>query len=140
MIKVKGKDSSWMCKFYGDQKIGCLIYENRPIECRVLECWNTEAVERLFLAKLLTRRDIFPAGGAVTELIHSYENAFPIYRIKGLFSDGKKRMEAARLMEQDAFFRQKASKALSMGKDSLDFVFGSPVSAIIERFSRYYLP
>ena len=135
MIKIKGQDGSWKCRFYGGKEKGCLIYAERPIECQALECWDTKKVERLFLKDLLLRRHIFPKGGAMEELIRSYEKTFPINKIKGLSINGQEKEKAAELIEKDIFFREKACEALDMDIDSLDFLFGSPVADIIKRFS-----
>jgi Fe-S-cluster containining protein len=135
MIKIKGQDGSWECRFYGGSEKGCLIYADRPIECQALECWDTKKVESLFLKDLLLRRHIFPKGGAMEELIRSYEKTFPINEIKALSINEKKGKKAAELIEKDIAFREKACEALDIDRNSLDFLFGSPVADIIKRFS-----
>jgi len=55
MIKIKGMDGSSACIFYDAEQHGCAIYEDRPLECRALKCWDTRDVEGLFMQDLLSR-------------------------------------------------------------------------------------
>ena len=58
-LKVAGARGGWQCKFY-DQKRGCGIYGQRPLECRLLFCRDTGPLEAVIGRDLLARRDLLP--------------------------------------------------------------------------------
>ncbi len=42
LVKVAGTAASWTCRFFSAADNRCLIYENRPLECRLLNCREPE--------------------------------------------------------------------------------------------------
>jgi len=138
MIKVKNKDGSSICTFYDADQHACRIYESRPLECRVLKCWDTNDLEDLFMKDLLSRLDLCPKDSAVAGLISAYERSFPPGRIYGLLSEAgsQKRTQQSnpeidRMISTDEAFRQKVVEALGLKEDELMFFFGRPVKSII---------
>ncbi|MBW2098745.1 MAG: YkgJ family cysteine cluster protein [Deltaproteobacteria bacterium] len=123
MIKIKGKDDgSGACIFYDAKQHGCAIYEDRPLECRALKCWDTRDIEGLFMQDLL-----------------SYERSFPPGRIYGLLSKAGPREgaqkagpEIEQAVSTDEAFRQKVIETLGLGEDELEFFFGRPVRSLVE--------
>jgi Fe-S-cluster containining protein len=139
VIKIKGEDGSSACIFYEAEQHGCAIYEDRPLECRVLKCWDTRDVERLFMQDLLSRLDLCPKGSVIAEMISAYERSFPPGRIYGLISEaGLQRVaqqtnpEIEKMVSTDEAFRQKVVEAMRLGEDELEFFFGRPVKSLIE--------
>ena len=140
MIKIKGKDDgSGACIFYDAKQHGCAIYEDRPLECRALKCWDTRDIEGLFMQDLLSRFDLCPEGSAIAELIPAYERSFPPGRIYGLLSKAGPREgaqqagpEIEQMVSTDEAFRQKVIETLGPGEDELEFFFGRPVRSLIE--------
>jgi len=139
MIKIKGKDDrSGACIFYDAEQHGCVIYEDRPLECSALKCWDTRDVEGLFMQDLLSRLDLCPKGSAIAKLISAYERSFPPERLYGLFSEaGSQRgtqqsgPEIEQMVSTDEAFRQKVVEALGLGEDELEFFFGRPVKSLV---------
>ncbi len=43
IVKLKGSGGEWTCCYYDSKSKGCTIYDNRPMACGVLQCWNPEA-------------------------------------------------------------------------------------------------
>jgi len=54
-IKIKGQKDSWTCVFYNTEENSCKIYAHRPVECRVLKCWNTADIEKIYSKNLIER-------------------------------------------------------------------------------------
>ena len=138
VIKIKGMDGSSTCTFYDAEQKACSIYEDRPLECRVLKCWDTAEVEGLFMKDLLSRLDLCPKGSAVAEMISAYERSFPPGRIYGLLSEAaspegaqQTGPEIEQMVSTDEAFRQKVVEALGLGEDELEFFFGRSVKALV---------
>ncbi|MCK4425592.1 MAG: YkgJ family cysteine cluster protein, partial [Deltaproteobacteria bacterium] len=138
MIKIKSTDGSSACTFYDAEQKACSIYEDRPLECRALKCWDTGDVEDLFMQDLLSRLDLCPKGSAVAELISAYERSFPPGRLYGLLSEAgspevaqQTNPEIEQMVSTDEAFRQKVVEALGLKDDELEFFFGRPVKALV---------
>jgi Fe-S-cluster containining protein len=138
VIKIKGMDGSSACTFYNAEQKACSIYEDRPLECRVLKCWDTAEVEGLFMQDLLSRLDLCPKGSVVAEMISAYERSFPPGRLYGLLSEAgsqegtqQSSPEIEQMVSTDEVFRQKVIEALGLEEEGLEFFFGRPVKALI---------
>ena len=58
VIKLKGRDESWICIYYDEDQKACEIYDSRPLECRALQCWDTQPLEAIYDKNRLTRKDL----------------------------------------------------------------------------------
>ncbi|OPL14465.1 MAG: hypothetical protein AVO38_02540 [delta proteobacterium ML8_D] len=139
MIKVKNRDGSSTCTFYDADQHACRIYESRPLECRVLKCWDTRDLEDLFMKDLLSRLDLCPKGSAVEGLISAYERSFPPGRIYSLLGEAgsqegtqQSNPEIDQMISTDEAFRQKMVESMGVKETELDFFFGRPVRSIIK--------
>jgi Fe-S-cluster containining protein len=139
MIKIKSMDESSACTFYNAEQKACFIYEDRPLECRALKCWDTGDIEGLFMQDLLSRLDLCPKGSVIAEMISAYDRSFPPGRIYGLLSEAaspegaqQTDPEIERMLSTDDAFRQKVVEALGLKEDELEFFFGRPVKSLIE--------
>jgi Fe-S-cluster containining protein len=138
MIKIKSTDGSSTCTFYDVEQKACSIYEDRPLECRVLKCWDTAEVEGLLMQDLLSRLDLCPKGSVVAEMISAYERSFPPSRLYGLLSEAGSQEgtqqtgpQIEQMVSTDEAFRQKVVEALGLEEDELEFFFGRPVKALV---------
>jgi Fe-S-cluster containining protein len=138
MIKIKGKDGSSICTFYDVEQKACSIYEDRPLECRVLKCWDTAEVEVLFMKDILSRLDLCPQESVVAEMISAYERSFSPSRLYGLLSEADSKEgaqqtgpEIEQMVSTDEVFRQKVVETLGLKEDELEFFFGRPIKALV---------
>jgi hypothetical protein len=53
-------------------KRGCSIYAQRPIQCRVLKCWDTAALETLYRQGHLTRQDLLGEIPGLWDLVSTH--------------------------------------------------------------------
>ncbi len=144
MIKIRTVEGSTTCILYNSSDAACSIYEQRPVECRALKCWDTTDIEALFLKDLLQRDMLFSGSGTLKQLVDAYEKAIPVEDIL-FFCNVVKTADAEetgralshmKLVEKvDTEFRQKACETLGLGRDDLLFYFGSPAKDIFERVS-----
>ncbi len=135
IIKIKSRDGSSVCTFYDANQSACSIYDQRPLECRVLKCWDTKDIEGLFMQDLLSRLDLCPKSSAAAELISAYDKTFPPARLYGLLSEEDSQQadpEIEQMVSTDHAFRLKVGETMGLGEEELAFFFGRPVKAIIE--------
>ncbi|WP_373500672.1 YkgJ family cysteine cluster protein [Desulfococcus sp.] len=73
LIKIRGAGDAWTCIYYDEVLKGCRIYENRPLECRVLKCWDTTEIEAVCLRDRLTRKMLLGGAEGLWELIEDHQ-------------------------------------------------------------------
>ncbi|MFP4453104.1 MAG: YkgJ family cysteine cluster protein, partial [Desulfobacterales bacterium] len=45
IVKIKSSQGSRACIYYEEEKKACRIYEIRPLECRIMACWDSAPSE-----------------------------------------------------------------------------------------------
>jgi Fe-S-cluster containining protein len=58
IVKIRETPGSRACGFFDPACDGCTIYDRRPLECRVLRCWDTREIRRIYRRDRLGRRDL----------------------------------------------------------------------------------
>lgn len=135
IVKLKAAgDPSWTCVFYLEAERGCAIYASRPLECRLLSCQDTAALEAAYARGRLTRAHIIPANSALAELAAEHEARCPAPRLASLLAaarDGDPAAaRAAREMQAyDRAFRT-ALIAKGLPADILPFLLGRPLDTV----------
>ncbi|MGQ9499681.1 MAG: YkgJ family cysteine cluster protein [Dissulfurimicrobium sp.] len=128
MIKIKGTARTWACVFFDRTESVCKIYENRPLECRILKCWDPVDSVRLFMQNTLSRRDIIPQGSALDEIISAYEERFPVGEFLCLFDkvgqDKNAATKISKMISLDTSFRSKFMESFGVKEAEMEFLFG----------------
>lgn len=145
IVKVAGSDvarGKWSCRFYqvsgvGETKGGCSIYENRPLECRLLDCRDTSALEGVYGAGRLARLDLLPMDSVPATLLREHEAACPAGRAVELArTPGKEAAGAlAEILAYDRAFRAALCER-GMGEGELLFLLGRPLEIMVEAVRR----
>ncbi|MFH1015025.1 MAG: YkgJ family cysteine cluster protein, partial [Nitrospirota bacterium] len=73
LVKIAGKGKSWACLFYEKKQSSCAVYEKRPLECRLLKCWDTAQLLAIVGKDTLTRADIISADDPIMRFIRTHE-------------------------------------------------------------------
>jgi Fe-S-cluster containining protein len=134
IIKIKGKEGSWMCMFFDDVSKKCTIYNDRPLECSALKCWNTRELEQIYATTRLTRKDLVSEVKGLWDLIEDHQARCDYKKIKDLIQDltGVKRDRARRelleIIHYDAEIRNLVVSKGGLDADMLDFLFGRPLT------------
>jgi Fe-S-cluster containining protein len=138
ILKLKGQRGSWTCVFFNETDHNCTIYEHRPIECKVLKCWDTEEIEKIYAKSRLTRKDLISSVEGLWELVESHQERCAYDMLK-LFIDSlntDKKDEALKgikeLVEYDIQIRELAIQKASLNPDLTDFLFGRPILETIK--------
>jgi len=140
IIKLKGIKKSWTCIFFDENKKLCEIYQDRPIECRALKCWDTFEIERLYSKNRLTRKDLVLKVEGLWDLIEDHQTRCDYHKIKGFVKaiDGENKKNAIEnildLVKYDLNLRSVVVEKGGLDPDILDFLFGRSLLKTIKLF------
>lgn len=130
LVKVREQDESQACLFYGLQGAGCGIYDNRPLQCRILECWNPEKLIGLFESRKIKRTELIADDG-MAELVAAHEGRASLSRLKRLLlshsEENNREAEIVDLVNYDLHFREFLTDKLSLSAGETVFYFGRPL-------------
>lgn len=138
IIKIKGRAESLTCVFLDEVESECTIYDNRPLECRVLECWDTRAIEKIYDQDRLTRQDLISSVEGLWDLIDDHQNRCSysnLQRLIDALNSVKKDAALAGIqdiIDFDARIRELVVEKGGLDPDMLDFLFGRPVTETIK--------
>ena len=140
IIKIRGKKDRWICIFFDEIKKGCTIYDDRPLECRALKCWDTRELEQIYANKRLTRKDLIAEVQGLWGLIQDHQARCDYTKIQRLIEDltGIKRNNARRklleIIRYDAEIRKLVVARGGLDAEMLDFLFGRPLTKTLENY------
>jgi Fe-S-cluster containining protein len=138
IIKIKGQGNSWKCLYYNDGEKKCGIYQYRPLECRVLECWDTREIEAIYGKNMLSRKDLIGRIEGLWDLVADYDSKCSYEEIKSIIkavgSREKVRLseKVAELVEYDKTIRELVVKKGNLDSELLDFLFGRPLTVTLK--------
>ncbi|MDD5452318.1 MAG: YkgJ family cysteine cluster protein [Desulfovibrionales bacterium] len=129
LIKVKEEGDEGPCIFYKDK--GCGIYENRPRQCRTLECWNPESFEVFSSLTPLDRKAILPEDNPLWEVIAAHEKRCSHELLSSILEKGQEldhtsEDKALDIILYDLHVRMFMEETLGIKKEDMDFLFGRP--------------
>jgi Fe-S-cluster containining protein len=142
IIKLKGASPGKdVCCFYESAGKACGIYDHRPEECRVLECWDTRPIEALYRCRRLERRHLLVETAGVWELIQEHQQrcdygdvADLAARLKQTSSSEEPHSRLLELIRYDESLRQVTLERTGWNPELLHFLFGRPLSFTIQMF------
>jgi Fe-S-cluster containining protein len=137
IIKIKGKRPSWECVFFQKTDTSCSIYDHRPLECRLLKCWDTRDIEAVYEKERLTRQDILAEIEGLWELVAGHEKqcGYDVINRALQDSDGVFKKQAQELIataiQYDRAIRQLVLENGNVTPDMIDFLFGRPLTVTL---------
>lgn len=141
IIKIKSQKGSWTCVFFNENENECTIYDDRPLECRVLACWDTREIEKMYSKNRLTRKDLLSSVEGLWDLVKDHQHRCAYDRLKRFLDDlkeGKKDDEAAKgiheIIEYDTRIRQMVAEKGGLDPAMVDFLFGRPITETIRMY------
>jgi len=122
--------------FFDETDNSCRIYADRPLECREMACWDTEAIRRVYDMDRLNRRRLLADMPALVELIVLHESECGMEMIGGLVDlrkngDPQAAVDIAGRINYDADLRKRAASVQPAVAGILDFLFGRPLYLIL---------
>ena len=140
IIKIKGQKDSWTCIFFNEKENECTIYDNRPLECRALKCWDTREIEKIYSKNRLTRRDLLSTIEGLWDLIEDHQKRCSYEKLNLFINILKKdnKNEALKgtldIIEYDAQIRELVVKKGGLDPEMTDFIFGRPITETIRMY------
>jgi len=140
LIKLKEKSENRQCFFFDEQDKSCRIYDRRPLQCRAQECWNPQALEKLWSGEKLTRRDLLQDDAELLELLEVHEQRCCTEKLDGAI---RKYWETGKtsdldpvvdMLSQDVIIRKFFTERLGRGEEELDFILGRPLARVVEAY------
>ncbi len=132
IIKIKGQKDSRTCFFLNIKKNQCRIYDHRPLECRVLKCWDTREIEKIYATNRLIRQDLLSGIEGLWDLIYDHQTRCSYEKLKRLIDalEGAEKDAALKglreIIAYDAEIRKLAVQKVRLDPEMTDFLFGRP--------------
>jgi Fe-S-cluster containining protein len=140
IIKIKGKKDSLTCVFFNETQNECTIYDNRPLECRVLKCWDTREIERIYAKNRLTRKDLLSTVEGLWGLVEDHQKRCSYKKLEFFIDTLKKDKKDKALkdildiIKYDAQIRELVVKKGGLDPEMTDFIFGRPITETIRMY------
>ncbi len=141
IIKLKGKKDSLTCIFLDENENRCKMYDNRPQECRVLKCWDTREIERIYCRSRLIRKDLIANVKGLWELIEDHQTRCSYGQLKRFLDmlNGEERDAALNgilsIINYDSRIRDLAVQKGGLDSEMTDFLFGRPMTETIRMYN-----
>jgi Fe-S-cluster containining protein len=137
-VKVAGKGKGWVCCFYNEAKSSCTLYAHRPLECRLLQCWDTAQLLSVIGKDVLSRQDIISADEPIADMIESQEKECSVLMAEDLIAvllekhdDPKSLAKLTALVHRDIAIRSMAIAEFGLSLEAELFLFGRPLFKIL---------
>ncbi len=141
LIKVAGKGRDWSCFFYDEKSAACTIYENRPLECCLLKCWDTSELISVIGKNTIKRADIINPDDPILLIIDNHERECPYHTAEGLIDALSRDKEKSKillglkeLVQKDLAIRSYAISEFGLKADFEFFIFGRPLFKVLSAF------
>lgn len=136
ILKIKGRDNAWTCKFYSPDGQNCGIYETRPLECELLFCLEPEPLTAIYNKNRLTRTDLLPADHPLVELVTEHNKRCAPLIMEEAAKKAREGDEKAgtALMEMvlyDMEMRRLMQERGGAVGEMTDFLFGRPLRVLL---------
>jgi len=138
IIKIRGKEGSWACIFFDESAKCCSIYEKRPVECRMLKCWDTRDIEGIYNRNRLVRKDVIGHIRHLWELVETHQarcSYDAVYEaVRCLQADPEEKNALNRLgdmLEYDRNLRIMMKTRAEKISEMTEFLFGRPLAETV---------
>ena len=128
MLKIQGKSGGWECLFYDAARKSCSIHNNRPLECRLLQCRDTRALLAVTGQDCLSRQDIIAADDPIIPYLEAFAEC-SWQKINDLLTtlSSQSIQEAEKIISTDLLLREQAINQLQLTLAQEFFYFGRPM-------------
>ena len=143
MIKIKEQSGSRCCVFFDSIKKACTIYNQRPLQCKALQCWDTKKLEQVLTLPTLTRRDLVPTGFPFLEVLTAHDKRCSLLKLTELLkkttgdSPDNLKDEIRDIVQYDSAIRPFMVNQAGIHESELDFFFGRPLSLLLQAHARH---
>ncbi|ABW67309.1 YkgJ family cysteine cluster protein [Desulfosudis oleivorans] len=133
ILKIRSANGMSACLFYQRADRSCGVYADRPLECRVLECWNPDGMAAIYQEDRLARKDLISGLSDLWEMVLAHEEVCAYARLSQ--SVKEKNWEAvAYCIRYDFQVRRLMVEKGNMDDRLFDFLFGMPLTVTLQRY------
>ena len=140
LVKISGHGQSWGCRFYDPALKACTIHSRRPLECRLLKCWDTTEITAVIEKNTITRLDIIGENDPMAAWIDEHEKKCSYRKINSLLKPLSSSPlpsslldELTAVIREDLALRARAVIRFQLSLSLELFYFGRPVFQVIRR-------
>jgi Fe-S-cluster containining protein len=142
ILKIKGAaENDGTCQFLDQDQVACSIYDDRPMECRVLTCWDTSAIGAIYDKARLTRSHLLSRLPGLIDLVAEHQRRCDygnIGQLAARIRNGEEVPQAVEalleLMRYDQSLRKVTVERTRLDPEMLEFLFGRPLYHTIRLF------
>ena len=138
LVKIAGKGKGWVCCFYDEKEASCTIYAHRPLECRILKCWDTAQLLSVIGKDTLARADILSEDDPIMRYIKAHEQECSITMAEDLISvllekndNAESFAKLTAMVHQDLAIRSRAISEFGLSLEAELFLFGRPLFKVL---------
>ncbi len=133
IIKIKNRPDTTTCLFFNAVDRSCACYTVRPLECRVLKCWDPVGLIDIYDKERLTRKYILKNHRDMWEIAAAHQVMCDYDRIGQMVRDND-RPGLAHLIRYDRAYRDLLVEKKVVQADVLDFLLGLPLAETVRRY------
>jgi Fe-S-cluster containining protein len=137
-IKIRETPGERTCVFYQKGNRECSIYDDRPEQCRLQECWNPDFADSSRKSPL-TRRELFESTGDLWKIIERHDErcshedfSREIARLGA--TKGQTVENLLELLSFDHHVRDFTVEKLGFAPETVDRFFGRPLKDSLEHY------
>ncbi|MBU0973039.1 MAG: YkgJ family cysteine cluster protein [Proteobacteria bacterium] len=131
-LKIKGTKGSWSCTFYNKNSRRCTRYDNRPISCGALKCWDTQESLNLAGKDLISRLEVVKENDPMREALIAHELLFPLPDLAAVSRPSKKRVKKLeQICNKEIAHRIQAVGEFNLSVAQEMFYFGRPIFGLL---------
>lgn len=138
IVKIRETPGSPACIFFDPRYNSCTIYHQRPLECRILRCWDTAEIRRRYREDRLGRADLIGHIDGLWDLVTAHDHRCDASRLVDLARrlrhggpDAGAEAELARMIGYDMSLREGMVTDERVPAEILDFLLGRPVKVLL---------
>ncbi len=125
------------CVFLRDHRCG--IYEQRPLQCRWLECWSNRHAGQLQDRPRLSRAQVFAGDETALALAAEFERKLPAEELARLLKaaaegDSEASQQTLAFMEKDHGLRHAIAERYGYSPSELELLLGRPAMEIARSY------
>lgn len=142
IIRIRGMHENRSdCVFYDRAQKECRIYDQRPVECEALKCWDTQKIKSIYSSRRLTRRHLISKVQGLWEMVEDHQDhcdyayiAELVEKIRRTHPVKEAMAELLEMIRYDQHLREVTLERANMDSGMLLFLFGRPLSFTIKLF------
>jgi Fe-S-cluster containining protein len=140
IIKIKAQKDSLTCIFFNEKENACRVYDNRPLECQALKCWDTREIESIYSKNRLTRKNLLSNVEGLWGLVEDHQKRCSYEKLTLFIDSLKKHKKDTELkgildiIKYDAQIRELVVQKGGLDPEMTDFIFGRPITETIRMY------